>query len=144
MSKIDWKIRTLDEVCNELFAGGDVPKQNHSKVPTEEYQIPIFSNGEKDKGLYGYTNTARVTKPCLTISARGTIGYTEIRKESFYPAVRLIVAVPNEDLVNLYYLKYVISSFDFVHSGSSIPQLTIPMIRSHKINLPPLSVQTSH
>jgi len=139
--KNNWEMKTLGELCLELFAGGDVPKHSHSKVLCEEFQIPIFSNGEKDKGLYGYTNVARVRKPCLTISARGTIGYTEIRNEPFYPAVRLIVAIPNESIIDLDYFKYVISSFDFVHSGSSIPQLTIPMIRDHKINLPPLTEQ---
>lgn len=127
-----WEIWTLGEVCEELFAGGDVPKDNSSKFKTENYQIPIFSNGEKNKGLYGFTDSARVTKPSITIAARGTIGYSEIRYEPFYPAIRLIVAIPNPDILDLSFLKYIISGIDFTHSGSSIPQLTVPITKSKR------------
>lgn len=139
--KKEWQIKKLGEVCEELFAGGDVPKNNSSKIKNDIFNIPIFSNGEKSKGLYGYTNVARVTKPSITISARGTIGYSEIREEPFYPAIRLIVAIPNIEIVDLFFLKYVINSIDFTHSGSSIPQLTVPMIKEYPILLPPLPEQ---
>lgn len=137
----DWETKTLGEVCEELFAGGDVPKGNSSKYETEEFKIPIFSNGEKNKGLYGFTNNSRVTKPSITISARGTIGYSEIRHSPFYPAIRLIVVIPKNDIVNLLYLKYVIAGIDFKHSGSSIPQLTVPMIKGYPISFPTLKEQ---
>ena len=136
-----WEIKKLGEICEELFAGGDVPKDYSSKIETSVYSIPIFSNGEKNKGLYGYTNIARVTKPSITISARGTIGYSEIREEAFYPAIRLIVVIPKTDILDLSFLKYVIGSIDFIHSGSSIPQLTVPMIKEYPIPLPPLPEQ---
>lgn len=136
-----WEAKTLGEVCEELFAGGDVPKGNSSKYETDEFRIPIFSNGEKNKGLYGFTNISRVTKPSITISARGTIGYSEIRHSPFYPAIRLIVVTPKNDIVNLLYLKYVIAGIDFKHSGASIPQLTVPMIKGYPISFPPLNEQ---
>jgi len=139
--KQGWEIKTLGEVSEELFAGGDVPKNNLSKIKTKVYNIPIYSNGERDKGLYGYTNYARVTKPSITVSARGTIGYSEIRVEAFYPAIRLIVVVPNTDIVDLSFLKYVIGSIVFKHSGTSIPQLTVPMIREYQFSVPPLTEQ---
>ena len=139
--KKGWEIKKLGEVCEELFAGGDVPKDNSSKFETNAFSIPIFSNGEKNKGLYGFTDVARVTKPSITISARGTIGYSEIRNEPFYPAIRLIVVIPKTDIIELSFLKFVISSIDFTHSGSSIPQLTVPMIKGYQIPLPPLHEQ---
>jgi type I restriction enzyme, S subunit len=139
--KQGWEIKKLIEVCEELFAGGDVPKGNSSKIETDAFRVPIYSNGEKNKGLYGYTNVARVTMPSITISARGTIGYSEIRKEAFYPAIRLIVVIPNTNILELSFLKHVISSIDFIHSGSSIPQLTVPMIKEYPIPLPPLPEQ---
>ena len=128
-------------IFNEFFAGGDVPKDKLSKIKTKEYNIPIFTNGEKNKGFYGYTNVPRVTKPSLTISARGTIGYSEMRKERFYPAIRLIVITPKEKILNLFYLKYVISNINFNLGGTSIPQLTMPTIKRFKIPLPPISLQ---
>lgn len=139
--KKHWEVKMLGEVCEELFAGGDVPKKNSSKIKSDVFNIPIFSNGEKNKGLYGYTDVARVTKPSITIAARGTIGYSEIRKEAFYPAIRLIVVIPNPNILDLSFLKYVISSIDFTHRGSSIPQLTVPMIKEYPIPLPPLPEQ---
>ncbi len=139
--KQGWEVKKLGDVCEELFAGGDVSKDNLSKVESNIFCIPIFTNGEKNKGLYGYTNIARVTKPSITISARGTIGYSEIRKEPFYPAIRLIVVTPDISILNLSFLKYQIGSIDFTHSGTSIPQLTVPMIREYLIHFPSLPEQ---
>lgn len=136
-----WEIKKLGEISEELFAGGDVPKNNSSKFQNDDFQIPIFTNGEKNKGLYGFTNIARVTKPSITISARGTIGYSEIRTEPFYPAIRLIVIVPKTDFLDLSFLKYVVGGIEFKHSGSSIPQLTVPMIKDYQIPIPPLHEQ---
>jgi type I restriction enzyme S subunit len=130
-----WEVKKLDDVSN-IFAGGDVPKGNYSKVYTTKFSIPIYTNGEKNKGLYGYTNLPRVTKPCLTISARGTIGYSEIREEQFYPAIRLIVVIPNDDILELRFLKYALSLIDINHSGTSIPQLTVPMVKDFLIPIP--------
>lgn len=137
----DWSESFLGDVCDGLFAGGDVPKGNSSKFKTEKYTIPIYSNGEKNKGLYGFTNTARVKKPSITISARGTIGYSQIRNEPFYPAIRLIVVTPKSDLLDLGFLKYLIENMDFIHSGVSIPQLTVPMIKEYSIKYPILDIQ---
>ncbi len=136
-----WEVKKLGDVCEQLFAGGDVPKGNFSKTKSEKYSIPIFSNGVKDKGLYGYTNIKKVTKPSITISARGTIGYSQIREEHFYPVIRLIVVTPKIDLININYLNYAICGLNFSNTGTSIPQLTVPMVKNYKIPVPPLQIQ---
>jgi len=136
-----WESKTLEKVCDKIFAGGDVPKNNLSKYKTDKYTIPIFANGEKNKGLYGYTDIPKVIEPSITVSARGTIGYSEIRNEPFFPIVRLIVLVPNQDIIDLNFLKYVVGSMEFKKSGTSIPQLTVPMIKKYKANIPPLPEQ---
>jgi type I restriction enzyme S subunit len=136
-----WVEARLEDCCAEIFAGGDVPKDNHSKTPTQNHKIPIYTNGEKNCGLYGYTDKARVTSPSITISARGTIGYTVIRQESFFPAIRLIVVIPNLDCLDLGFLFHAVSNMNVAHSGTSIPQLTVPMVREFLIPLPPLSEQ---
>ena len=136
-----WKSMVLADICTHIFAGGDVPKSSLSKYQTEKYQIPIYANGEKNKGLYGFTDIARVTKPSMTVSARGTIGYSEIRYEPFFPIVRLIVLTPNEEIVQLEYLKYILKSIDFKNSGTSIPQLTVPMIKEYECKVPSLETQ---
>lgn len=138
---MSWPVKKLSEICTNIFAGGDVPKDRLSKFKTKEFKIPIFANGEKNKGLYGFTDTPRVTEPSITVSARGTIGYSEVRYEPFFPVVRLIVLTPNPDQVNLEYLKYVIKAMDFKNSGTSIPQLTVPMIKSYRCEIPSIPEQ---
>ena len=138
--KDGWKMVRLGEVCEKLFAGGDVPS-NYSKVKVDQYQIPILTNGIGEKSLYGYTNIARVKKRCVTISARGTIGYPEVRDEPFYPAIRLIVAVPNEKLLMALFLKYILNKKNFNSTGNTIQQLTVPQIKTFSFPLPPLEVQ---
>jgi type I restriction enzyme, S subunit len=139
--KKGWEIKKLGEVCN-LSAGGDVPKEDFSEFQTDEHRIPIYANGEKNNGLYGYTSIAKITRPSITVSARGTIGFSIKRLESFYPIVRLITIIPKDlHSLDLSFLDYAIKSIDFKHSGSSIPQLTVPMIRDYEIPVPPLPEQ---
>ncbi|MBN8656108.1 MAG: restriction endonuclease subunit S [Anaerolineae bacterium] len=133
---------TIGEVCAEIFAGGDAPKDNYSEKRTEKYNIPIFANAVKDNGLYGFTDIARVTEPSITISARGSgTGHTEIRNESYLPIVRLIVLIPKLSIITLEFLKYSIGNLEILRSGSAIPQLTVPMIKEYKIPVPPLEEQ---
>ena len=135
------KIVYIADVCKEIFAGGDVPKSALSYEKTAEYNVPIFSNGEKNCGLYGYTNNARVKEPSITVSARGTIGYTAIRTEPFVPVVRLITLTPKSEVIDLDYLFYATQNYKFEGSGTSIPQLTVPMLKKYKFQLPEMSHQ---
>ncbi|MBM3859977.1 MAG: restriction endonuclease subunit S [Verrucomicrobia bacterium] len=136
-----WVEKTLESCCEQIFAGGDVPKDRVSKERTPKYSIPIFANGEKDNGLYGFTDVARVTMPSITVSARGTLGFTAIRTEPFFPVVRLIVLVPNEKLILLSFLYYAVVGMDFGNTGTSIPQLTVPNFKESKLHVPSLSAQ---
>lgn len=136
-----WVETTLKTCCEQIFAGGDVPKDRLSKERTSQYSVPIYSNGEKNDGLYGFTDAARVTKPSLTVSARGTLGFTSIRTEPFLPVVRLIVLVPDERQISLSFLYYAVVGMDFGNTGTSIPQLTVPNFKESKLHVPPLSEQ---
>ena len=125
----------LEEVCKRIYAGGDVPKDRYSEVKTEQYQVPIYANAEKDEGLYGYTDVAKENDLSITVAARGTIGYTAIRKEPFLPVVRLITVVPNTDKISVRYLYYALRNCKPQFSGTSIPQLTVPDIKKNYVNL---------
>jgi type I restriction enzyme S subunit len=138
----NWETKTIDEVCDEIFAGGDAPKNNYSLEPNEKHNIPIYANAVKDRGLYGYTDFSRVTKPCVTIAARGSgTGHTELREESFLPIVRLIVCIPDTKMISNEFLKYTIDNLVIQRSGSAIPQLTVPMIKDYKIPVPTIEEQ---
>lgn len=131
----------LDKVCKRIYAGGDVPKDRYSTVKTAEYAIPIYANAEKGNGLYGYTDTARENELSITVAARGTIGFTAIRREPFLPVVRLITVVPDLSTVSERYLYYALRNCKPASSGTSIPQLTVPDIKKNEIELYSLSVQ---
>lgn len=138
----NWETKTIEMVCDEIFAGGDAPKNNYSLEPNEKHNIPIYANAVKDRGLYGYTDFARVTKPCVTIAARGSgTGHTELRNEHFLPIVRLIVCIPDTKQISTEFLKYTIDNLVIQRSGSAIPQLTVPMIKDYKIPVPSIEEQ---
>ena len=138
----NWEKKSIKMVCDEIFAGGDAPKNNYSLEPNEKHNIPIYANAVKDRGLYGFTDFARVTKNCVTIAARGSgTGHTELRNEQFLPIVRLIVCIPDTKQISTEFLKYTIDNLVIQRSGSAIPQLTVPMIKGYKIPVPPIDEQ---
>ncbi|MBK1971839.1 restriction endonuclease subunit S [Campylobacter sp. TTU_617] len=136
----DWEWKSLESICKSISAGGDKPK-NYTEKKSIDNQIPIYANGINNNGLIGYTDKAVITKPSLTISARGTIGFVCIRKEPYYPIVRLICTIPNEKILYLEYLYFCLNFFIAKSDGSSIPQLTIPKFKVLQIPLPPLKEQ---
>ena len=134
-----WEWCRLPIITTDIFAGGDKPDICEKRA-TEICNIPIYSNGIENDGLYGYTNKPRVTEPSITISARGTIGFCCARKTPFVPIVRLITITPSKE-ISLYYLKTVFEALIETGEGSSIPQLTVPGIKPKLIPIPPIMEQ---
>lgn len=129
-----WRWGTLGEVGN-VKAGGDMP-QEFSIERNKEYPYPIIANGLENKGIVGYAKKAVIDKPSITISARGTIGYSFVRNTPYYPIVRLISIIPNEREM-LYYLWHEVSAMDLSGSGSVQSQLTIPVVSKEEVMIPP-------
>lgn len=129
----------LSNICKDILAGGDRPTV-FSDEKSELTPVPVFSNGAENDGLYGFTNVARIKDPCVTISARGTLGFCSLHNEPIFPIIRLIVAIPNEK-VTLGYLYEILSQVDYVNEGSTTPQLSVPKVRNYKVPVPPISVQ---
>ena len=119
-------------------AGGDCPI-TFSKTRTQKCNIPIFSNGTEDRGLYGFTNKANIEGHSITVAARGTIGYCERRLMPFMPIIRLLAITPKEDGAYIY-LHQVIRGMKFKKNGSVQQQLTVPEISSIEIPYPHSSV----
>ncbi|MEM6899226.1 MAG: restriction endonuclease subunit S [Pseudomonadota bacterium] len=140
--EVEWK--KLVEVFN-LFAGGDKPKGAFSNVETEEFNVPVLSNGIGEKSLYGWTSEAKIKEPSLTVSARGTIGWTSYRDRPIFPIIRLLVLTPKIELNLRYayhYMKTIETKYKVPDSG--IPQLTKPMIQNVAFPIPfPDDVQRS-
>ena len=77
----------------------------------------------------------------MTVSGRGTIGYSIYRDYPIYPVVRLIVLCPIADVLPEF-LKYVFDAYPEEGTGSSIPQLTVPSIKKKNIPFPTQEEQT--
>ena len=131
----------IEDLC-DFSVGGDVPKDRMSKKISIDYSIPIISNGIGENSIYGYTDIPKVEKECITVSARGTIGYSEVRNAPFYPIVRLICIFPHKEL-NVKFLKYYLDTLEFKVPTTGIPQLTVPMIKKYSVPIISLEEQKS-
>lgn len=129
----------LNDMCLEITAGGDKPVV-FSKEQTPKCKVPVFSNGVTNNGLFGYTDTPMIIQPCVTISARGTLGYCVFHDGPFVPIVRLIVCVPTSKYMPQY-IKYIMESIDVVNEGATTPQLSVPKVRQYKLPNAPIDVQ---
>ena len=132
-----WKMKGITDIA-QLSAGGDRP-EIYSEIKTDECSVPIYSNGITDDGLYGFTDEAKITKKCITISARGTIGFCVLRDETFVPIVRLIVVIPKNEEIGKYLFDY-LNRFEFDDSGSVQNQLTVPQLSMKNILIPHCSI----
>jgi type I restriction enzyme M protein len=104
--------------------------------------VPVYANGIENDGLLGYTDEAKITRPCVTVSARGTIGFSKERKIPFFPVVRLIVIIPDFKKTLSRYLEILFNhTMKFEQYAKATPQLTVPQISEYKIPLPPKDVQ---
>lgn len=130
----------IGSICT-LSAGGDVPKELMSETKSDEYSIPIISNGFGEKGFYGYTKYSKIDSPCVTVAARGAgVGVVTYRDYPFYPIIRLISVIPGERL-DPKYLYYAMQRVKFEPTQGGIPQLTVPMISKYRIPVPSMEKQ---
>ena len=135
----NWRWVRLGDVVKTISAGGDKPK-NFSKEKTKLFSIPVIANGETNDGILGYTDEATIKEKSLTVSGRGTIGFSLIRTEPYVPIVRLLV-ITSLQQTNLYYIQCVLKSLVEMGIGTAVKQLTVPMIQPKVIPFPPIEEQ---
>jgi len=136
----NWVYRRISDISEKIIAGGDKPKV-FSEMMTDECYIPVYANGVYNNGLCGYTTIPIVKDECITISARGTIGFCCVRTTPFTPIVRLIVVIPKSFISNKF-LCYALSNLNIEKNGGTIPQLTVPMIKEYTIPVPSIEEQS--
>lgn len=131
----NWKKDELQNVAVKISAGGDKPA-SFSKEPSDKYNIPIYANAEKNNGLFGFTDVPAINQPAITISARGTIGFVCKRTIPYFPIVRLLSVIPNLQKISLDFLFYCFKFLIPTGNGTSIPQLTKPMLKKFPVFYP--------
>ena len=128
-----WRMGSINELST-LKVGGDKPL-NFSLSPDINHNIPIFSNGIINEGLYGYTDKFSIDSPSFTISSRGTIGKCFLRLHPYFSIVRLISVIP-KDSNTLLYQFFFFSNLNIEGDGSVQNQLTVPFLNSEKMIIP--------
>jgi len=136
----NWQVVKFREIFS-IVAGGDISKINFSPIKTNRFVYPIYSNTIEKKGLYGFSDTYQYESGCITVTARGTIGYAIPRFEKFNAIIRLLVLIPKIELDITFFAEFINEKVKIIFEGTSIPQLTVPKISSIKIPLPPLPEQ---
>ena len=134
-----WIGKKLSEIAS-LKAGGDKP-EIVSETKTSTCKIPIYSNGTSNEGLYGYTNIPEILEQSVTISARGSVGYTVLRRTPYVPIVRLISVIPNEVYVG--YIYICLKNTTLESNGAAQQQITVPMIKGKEVIIPSKDVLDS-
>lgn len=126
--------------CFTFLAGGDADKLCFSETKDDMHPYPIYANALTNKGLYGYSSKYKIKDECITITGRGDIGNVFYRKGFFTPIVRLIVAIPREN-INAKFMSYACSKIRFFNETTGVPQLTVPQVQGYKVLVPPLPEQ---
>ena len=134
----DWSLKTLSDISN-ITAGGDKP-DIVSNIETKECKIPIYSNGIDNNGLYGYTTEPKILQESVTVSARGTIGFTCLRLHPYVPIVRLISLIPRTDIVSAKYLYFSLLNKHITGTGTTQQQLTVPYFKTTSIIVPTFDI----
>lgn len=134
-----WKWCRLGEISNTIWAGRDKPN-DFTEEADELRSVPVVANGVANDGILGYTGTATAPANTITVAGRGTIGFSVYRTYEYCPIVRLVV-IEQAQQIEPRYLQYYLKLVPATSVGSSIPQLTVPMIRPKLVPLPPLAEQ---
>ena len=135
----NWKWVRLGDISNTIWAGRDKP-DDFSTEKNASHSVPVVANGVANEGILGYTAKATAPSNSITVAGRGTIGFSVYRTYEYCPIVRLIV-IEQSIQIDPKYLQYFLMHMPASSVGSSIPQLTVPMIRPKLIPLPPLAEQ---
>jgi len=136
----DWEVVRFGEVF-KIVAGGDISKLNLSSVKTEKFVYPIYSNTIDNNGLYGFSDSYQFEGNCITVTARGTIGYAIPRFEKFNAIIRLLVLIPKVNVKIIFVSEFINKKIRVTFENTSIPQLTVPRFSKFYLFLPPLLEQ---
>lgn len=135
----NWKWVRLGKIANTIFAGGDKPS-DFQEMQDSQHRFPVVANGVTNDGILGYTGTPTAKANTITVAGRGTIGFSLYRTYEYCPVVRLIV-IEQSSCIHPQYLQCVLKALPEKSLGTSIPQLTVPMLYPKLIPLPPLAEQ---
>lgn len=123
----------LGDVC-QISSAGDKPL-DFSDSKTDRCSIPVIANGVENSGIIGYTSSASVVEPSVTVSARGNVGSVTFRDEPYFPVIRLLTLIPDSNILDTKYLYYYLKQYKIKGVGSVQAQITIPDAEQYSVSL---------
>ena len=133
--KEGWEVKKLGEIF-EITAGGDYKRKSSSDIKNDKHIHPIYSNSLSNKGLFGYCTYFSNEPNCITVTARGTIGYSFYRDHKFTAIGRLLVLKSKTALNCFFFSEYINNKIEFVLEITGVPQLTAPQISQYEVCYP--------
>ena len=141
--KEGWEVKKLGDIF-DISAGGDFKKDFSSETQNEKYPFPIYSNSLQNYGAYGFSTYYTNEADCITVTARGTIGYSCYRNHRFKAIGRLLVLKPKQNLDCFYFSEYINNKIEFVLEVTGVPQLTAPQISKYEVFFPKSKTDQTH
>ena len=141
--KEGWEVKKLGESF-EITAGGDYKREFSSDIEDDKHIHPIYSNSLSNKGLYGYCTYFSSESDSITVTARGTIGYSCYRDHRFTAIGRLLVLKPKTPLNCFFFSEYINNKIEFVLEVTGVPQLTAPQISQYNVCFPKEKTEQTH
>jgi type I restriction enzyme, S subunit len=133
--KDGWVTKKLGEIF-EITAGGDLRVNEFAEIEDNTHCYPIYSNALSNQGLYGYSSTYDYEGNCITVTARGTVGFANYRNHEFCAIGRLLILKPKEEIECAFLSEYINHRIDFVNESTGVPQLTAPQISKYEVVIP--------
>ncbi|GGB93804.1 hypothetical protein GCM10011363_08040 [Marivita lacus] len=130
-----WRVIQLRELAR-ITAGGDYDVETASPVETDRHPFPVYANAIERKAFHSYSSTSKHPAGALTITARGTLGFSQFRSKPFTAIGRLLVVWPNAQFDGRYLAEYLNSQVEFAVESTGVPQLTGPQAGSYEILIP--------
>ncbi len=127
-----WKRIRLNEFV-KFQRGFDLPKDKFKKG-----DIPVYGS----TSILGYHNEAKVKAPGVITGRSGTLGRFQYAKQDYWPhnTSLWVKDFKGNDTKFAYYLMPCLDFADF-NSGGAVPTLNRNVLRSFKIDVPPLPTQ---
>ncbi len=127
-----WKEYRLDEFVT-FQRGFDLPKDNF-----ETGEVPVYGS----TSILGFHNVAKVKAPGVITGRSGTLGRFQYANQDFWPH-NTSLWVKDFKNNNPKFAYYLMQCFDFedFNSGGAVPTLNRNVLRSFKVDVPPLATQ---
>lgn len=132
MSFESWKREPLDKFV-KFQRGFDLPKDNFV-----EGDIPVYGS----TSILGYHNQIKVKAPGVITGRSGTLGKFQYAKNDFWPhnTTLWVKDFMGNDPKFVYYSLQCLDFSDF-NSGGAVPTLNRNVLKSFKMDIPPLPIQ---